>query len=155
MKFFYTILGLLILACVFQAGFHAGKEKTGEVTDTIVVRDTLRPDPVVIRDTFLRYKTIALHDTITKDSLIFKAVGDSVKIPITQRTYSDDSTYTAWVSGFEPALDSISIYRKTTFIRDVVTKRRLFDFGIGVTGGISVITGKPDVTAGATVVIHF
>ncbi len=39
-----------------------------------------------------------------------------VVIPITQKRYSD-STYTAWVSGFRPALDSIHVYPR----REVVT----------------------------------
>lgn len=40
-----------------------------------------------------------------------------VDIPITQKVYSDDSTYTAYVSGFNQQLDSLIFHRK----REVVT----------------------------------
>lgn len=39
-----------------------------------------------------------------------------VNIPISQKKYCD-STYTAWVSGYEPSLDSIRVYAR----REVVT----------------------------------
>ena len=43
-----------------------------------------------------------------------------VNIPITQKQYCD-STYTAWVSGYEPSLDSIRVYNK----REVVTINKI------------------------------
>lgn len=67
---------------------------------------------------------------------------DTIELPKMQRVYSDDSTYKAWVSGYEPRLDSINVYRKT--IKETVTiqmpaekKRRTFwqRFNIGVQAG--------------------
>ena len=43
-----------------------------------------------------------------------------VNIPITQKQYCD-STYTAWVSGYKPSLDSIRLYKK----REVVTINKI------------------------------
>lgn len=66
---------------------------------------------------------------------------DTIELPRIQRTYKD-STYTAWVSGYEPRLDSIEVYRKT--IKETVTiqmpaekKKRTFwqRFNIGVQAG--------------------
>ena len=65
---------------------------------------------------------------------------DTIELPRTQRTYKD-STYKAWVSGYDPRLDSIEVYRKT--IKETVTitiptkKKRTFwqRFGIGVQAG--------------------
>ena len=68
---------------------------------------------------------------------------DTIELPRTQRTYKD-STYTAWVSGYDPRLDSIEVYRKT--IKETVTisvppveskRRRTFwqRFNIGVQAG--------------------
>lgn len=66
---------------------------------------------------------------------------DTIELPKVQRVYSDDSTYTAWVSGYEPRLDSINVYRKT--IKETVTittptkKKRTFwqRFNIGIQAG--------------------
>lgn len=66
---------------------------------------------------------------------------DTIELPRMQRTYKD-STYTAWVSGYDPRLDSIEVYRKT--IKETVTiqlpaekKKRTFwqRFNIGVQAG--------------------
>ena len=67
---------------------------------------------------------------------------DTIELPKMQRVYTDDSTYKAWVSGYDPRLDSIEVYRKT--IKETVTiqmpaekKKRTFwqRFNIGVQAG--------------------
>lgn len=74
-------------------------------------------------------------------------------VPRTQKRYVD-STYMAWISGYEPRLDSIEVYQKTV----VVTKRvegrvKNRRFNVGLTGGFGygVITRKPDVWLGVGV----
>jgi hypothetical protein len=49
-----------------------------------------------------------MHDTV------------AVEVPITSKHYGND-TYDAWVSGFEPSLDSIKVYRETQYITERVT----------------------------------
>ena len=64
-------------------------------------------------------------------------VQDSVEIELTQKVYSD-STYTAYVSGYKPNLDSIFIrqrYVTNTRIEERVVKEKAFrrlNFGITV-----------------------
>lgn len=66
---------------------------------------------------------------------------DTIELPKMQRVYTDDSTYRAWVSGYEPRLDSINVFRK--IIKETVTitiptkKKRTFwqRFNIGVQAG--------------------
>lgn len=56
------------------------------------------------------------------------------RCPDYPKTYAD-STYKAWVSGYNPRLDSIQVYRQTivtTKTETVVRKRRI---GIGVQAG--------------------
>lgn len=76
------------------------------------------------------------YDTMQPTSI------DTIELPKMQRVYSDDSTYKAWVSGYEPRLDSINVYRKT--IKETVTiqmpaekKKRTFwqRFNIGIQAG--------------------
>lgn len=71
-------------------------------------------------------------------------------VPRTQKRY-EDSTYTAWVSGYEPRLDSIEVYQKTVVVTKSVEGRgKSKRFNVGLTGGIGygVFTGKPDLWLG-------
>ena len=72
---------------------------------------------------------------VERDPQVVYVRGDSVEIPIVQKKYAD-STYTAWVSGYKPSLDSIEVYRKTVVQRETITLRKISPrWGIGVTGG--------------------
>ena len=98
-------------------------KKTDSVTITKV--DTVRydnPVPVFVRST----DTLYVHDTILiKEQKVFK-----------------DSTYTAWVSGYQPELDSIEVYPKTvtnyitTEVTKTVTKTKKPKWVISVGGGV-------------------
>jgi len=66
----------------------------------------------------------------------------SLSLPVVQKTYSDDSTYTAYVSGIAyhdyPRLDSIRLRRQTAVerIRETVTiRKRTSRFSIGLQAG--------------------
>lgn len=54
---------------------------------------------------------LVLHDTIITHDTIFVADSIDVEIPITTKKY-EDSLYTAYVSGYNPRLDSIKVYNK-------------------------------------------
>lgn len=78
-----------------------------------------------------------------------------VTVPRTQKRYQD-STYTAWVSGYEPRLDSIEVYRKTVFVTKTEegrVKNRRLTFGLTGGFGYGLINRKPDlfVGVGATI----
>lgn len=82
--------------------------------------------------------TITLHDSI------------DVPVPIVQKRY-DDSLYTAWVSGFEPNLDSIRLYQPeiiTTVTKTVVRPTPLFTVGIQAGAGWGVFHRQPDLYIG-------
>jgi hypothetical protein len=46
-----------------------------------------------------------------------------VEIPITSKHYQSPE-YDAWVSGFEPSLDSIKVYQKTQVITETITRMK-------------------------------
>ena len=83
------------------------------------------------------------HDTITLNDSI------DVPIPIYQKRYSD-SLYTAWVSGYEPNLDSIRLYMPeiTTTITKTIVKKPRLSFGIQAGAGYGIINRQPDVFIG-------
>lgn len=63
-----------------------------------------------------------------------------IPIPIEQKRY-EDSLYTAWVSGFRPALDSIRIYHPeitTTVTKTIVQKVPRLSVGLSVGPGVSI-----------------
>lgn len=70
-------------------------------------------------------------------------------VPRTQKRYAD-STYTAWVSGYEPRLDSIEVYRRTVFMTKTETATSWKRLSLGLTGGFGygVLTRKPDLWLG-------
>ena len=124
--------------------------------DTLIIRDTLRVSrPVPVREEVVRYVTVTLPSAparpdssnsnssnlanIGKDSADVLTAADhfpdtaqTVMLPITQQVYRD-TTYTAWVSGYAAALDSIEVYPRTLIVRQTAPsacKPRRWSFGI-------------------------
>jgi len=76
-------------------------------------------DTLVIRDTITAYKPVPYNVYVVDTMYVPVTVGkDTVwmDLPREQKVYKD-STYTAWVSGFRPDLDSIEVYR----MKEIVT----------------------------------
>ena len=68
-----------------------------------------------------------------------EAVRDSVEVEITQKVYSDDSTYTAYVSGVNPNLDSIFVKQKEVTHSILETRtlqvKKFRRWNVGLIGG--------------------
>lgn len=84
---------------------------------------------------------------------VFQPPNDSaaVIIPIVQKKYEGDE-YTAWVSGYEPHLDSINIFRRTDIVTKTLyieKKRRRWGCVVGVGAGVNV-KGEVQPTLGVT-----
>lgn len=103
----------------------------------------------------------ALHGGALKDTERGKVARKDtvwVSVPRTQKRY-EDSTYTAWVSGYEARLDSIHLYRRTVTRTVVVPETELKGgarnwlhgrFGAGIVGGAGygLTTKRADVFVG-------
>lgn len=123
------------------------------IRDTVIYNDTIPYYKPVPKDSLIvRYRmdTLPVANKVSKrddndDSLLSQSVeqveGDSaaVVIPITQKVY-EDSTYKAWVSGYEPQLDSIFVYQKTQVINHYIREKPKY-WGIGLQIGYGC-TGK-------------
>jgi hypothetical protein len=122
----------------------------------LLTRGQVEPSVVVEHDTLWRdttiYKPVAADSQKTGETVFIRipypvpTPGDtvhdsiSVPIPIEQKRY-DDSLYTAWVSGFRPALDSIRIYHPeitTTITKTIVQKAPRLSLGLSVGPGVSI-----------------
>lgn len=122
--------------------------------DTIYIThtDTL---PVLRTEVHTKYVSIPVY----RDSI----VTDSVQLEVVQRTYSDDSTYTAYVSGVAvdsfPRLDSISVRQRTIIIdheiERTITKKRPLTFGVQGGAGYGITTKKPDIYLGIGLQLNF
>lgn len=119
-----AVVGLLVGLNVRQCRTES-ITRTETITDTLRVFDTVRVVVPVPRDsTVIRYLTVKLPIATTTERDTFahlineasKSDSVDVELPITQKVYAD-SNYTAWVSGYNPRLDSLSIRT----VREVVT----------------------------------
>ena len=143
-------VALLLALIAFLFGIYKGsreiRERTETVTDTVVVE---RWDTVKIVEPHEVVRYVVRFDTIrsvgNSDEPLepqIDILDDSTAIvPIEQVVYQDsteNAQYTAYVSGFRAALDSIDINCKnieTVITNTIEIKRR---FGVGLQLGVGV-----------------
>ena len=164
-----NILILVLLLIAFALGFYLGRDKTGGEQ----VKERVKTEVVTKYDTIRAAAPEPVHDTITKwqaarvpidhprdcTKTIGGADSANVRLPISQRVYKD-SSYTAWVSGYQPKLDSIHTYNKMVYttrtIERTITKPPR-KWGIGINAGygygINSKLFEPYIGVGVTYVI--
>ena len=173
----HTIIASVFFAIGALCGFFLGKSMYqptyGEKVerDTVLVHDTvpdINPTPkdsATIRY-ITRYLPIAKRDTSSRVDHFIEAnnmvdhFADTsnmiaVEIPITSKHYGSKD-YDAWVSGYEPSLDSIKVYKETQYITETITKtvkdkgKHFFlDVGAGCEYQFNVKTAVPFAELGA------
>ena len=105
---------------------------TPEAIQVVVKRDTLRLNPI------LREIHKVTHDTIKivmNDTIVRR---DTIYLEREQRVY-EDKEYKAFVSGFQPRLDSIYVYPKTIYETKVSTRKEWRRFTYGMQVGVGVV----------------
>ena len=152
-----VLVGLAVLAAFFMlVGFMMGKLKYDKPfeekveRDTVILHDTI-PDylPAPKDSAVVKWVTKWLPskpDTITK--LDYYVVHDSVavEVPITTKHYGNDQ-YDAYISGFEPFLDSIFVYQKTEYITETITRMKPPNkWELDIVGGIDYNTTQKNYT---------
>lgn len=120
-------LCLLITRCTNKAATEQ------PIRDTIV--DTIKViKPIAVDSLVTRYKWVNVERV--KDTTIVNEVSEVVfdtiriQLPIESKHYTAES-YDAWVSGYEPQLDSIKVYQ-----REVKPKQSRWS--IGLQGGVGI-----------------
>ena len=106
-----------------------------EIHDTLVkyCTDTIfNKTPIYVKQTVLKRDTVKLWSPYEQDSV-------KVELPYIRKEYQD-STYRAWVSGFQDVnLDSIEVYQKTKTIQinntNYITKYKNRPFSVGIQTG--------------------
>ena len=152
-KVFWLIFALLLLSVAANVWLAM----RGPQVETTVEHDTIWKDTTIYqpqpaetintgRVVYIRIPVPGERDTITLHDSI------DVSVPIYQKRY-DDSLYTAWVSGFEPNLDSIRVREReiiTTITKEVDRPASRFSIGPSVGLGYGVMNKQCDVFIGVT-----
>ena len=145
----YILVGILLCVNLYQCHRDRSGSTAGTYTDTVTVFKTVPVYKPILRDSVvIRYVVQTLpvvpklpeivpeepqsvSDTEMRDSA-------SVEIPITQKVYSEEN-YTAYVSGYQPSLDSLFINFPVQTVR---IKNKPKRWGIGVQVGYGVTIGS-------------
>ena len=128
-------IAILVFASLLLFKFCSRhREGTGAPSDTIFIFHT---DTSYVRDTvFIYYPrpvSVLVSDTlIVRDTVLLK-----------EHKLYKDSLYEAWVSGYEPSLDSICVFPVTKTITNTITNtvietkevKKKTPFGIGIQAG--------------------
>ena len=165
----YGLVCLLIVSILFNIKLlveRHSQDRTITTSDTtrVTIVDTIPYlHPVQVDSVIVRYETERLPhvketgNSLTRGDVHVKDTGFSltqpihpictdsvsVKIPITQKQYAD-STYTAWVSGYKPSLDSIYVYPRhdvATITNTIRLKPKRWGVGLNVGYGITPKNG--------------
>ena len=125
------IVGLWLATLICRC--HHSTESEPPLRDTIV--DTIKVvKPIAVDSVVTRYKWVNVERA--KDTTIVNEVSEvvfdtiRVRLPIESKHYTSIN-YDAWVSGYEPQLDSIKVYQ-----REVKTKQSRWS--IGLQGGVGM-----------------
>lgn len=131
------ILAAAAILCLL-CGFLVGKGMYDRPLDESVSRDTVTlhdtvPEYLPAPKDSARIKYVtrwlpAKHDTVYSENYaqsFAEIMPDTVavQVPITSKHYSGKN-YDAYVSGFEPSLDSIFVYNETQYITETITKSK-------------------------------
>ncbi len=145
MRWFGFFLLFLAVFCVGVGVGYVGLGRGDEVVaaDTVYRRDTVRW-PIARDSVVTRYITRRLAvmrvDTVRQCDTLRAVDTVEVRLPIVQKVYRD-TNYTAWVSGYEPRLDSVSVRHRTIIETRTVRERGRWGVGLGV--GLGVGSGGP------------
>lgn len=151
-KGFWIVVALLAASVAMNVWFWRTEPKPSVVIERDTVwKDTTIYEPVAaetINTGRVVYVKVAVPQPQTRPDTVHDSI--EVPVPIVQKRY-DDSLYTAWVSGFEPALDSINLRlpeTQTAVTKTIVKPAPRLSVGVQVGGGVGIITRQPDFYVG-------
>lgn len=135
-----TLIISLVIALIL-ASYFLGRKTPTQVE--IIKRDTITVTKIdTVRITKVREVEKRVVDTIlvaVKDTIVLNDT-TYIQLPREQKTYEGEN-YKAWVSGFQPKLDSLNIQQKTMIKEVTNTIKTHKSWGLGVMGGYGVTNG--------------
>ena len=151
MKNLSKAIYIILLVVMVFVGYHIPrKDAARHINHTITFVDTVRDTITIVKPKAVylqvfRIDTVRLAtvDTIINTDSIF------VSVPIDRMVYTDDSTYTAIVSGYRASLDSISVYNKT-ITKELVKKPPRISISLQAGYGFTNNTPSPYIGLGVS-----
>lgn len=141
----FLSLGFFLCKCTSRCSGESEVNDTLRV-DSIVEHDTIFVEfhdtlPAEKGETVIKYITIPCkQDTVNNENDSVRS--DSLRVAVVQKKFSDDSTYTAYVSGLKyeelPKLDSITIRQReiiNTIVKTITIKKKRSRWSVGLQGG--------------------
>lgn len=114
MKYIVIIIGVIALQLCYWC-YNVGVAEATPTSDTITI---IKYDTIVVtKPVIVESRNIGIKHYKVLGYIDEKKAMDTlhVALPIEQKVY-EDSTYRAYVSGFDAKLDSIKIYQPTRYI---------------------------------------
>lgn len=149
----HVIYIIIIIILIILNLYQYNHNKIVKINTVETIRDT-----VVIRDTLKFDNPTLIYVKSEPDTLYIESIDSTVVMNKETKVYRD-STYEAQISGFQPHLDHIKVFPKTTYITtektSYIEKKKHFNHGIQIGVGFGVINRKPDVFIGYGVQINF
>ena len=151
-KMFWIVVAVFCVSIAFNVWQWRNQPEPSVVVKMDTVwKDTTIREPVAtetIQTERVLYITVAVPQTQAQPDTVHDSI--EVPVPIVQKRY-DDSLYTAWVSGFEPNLDSIRLHQReilTTVTKTIVKHSPRLSVGVQAGAGVGVFSRQPDVYVG-------
>lgn len=149
----YIIIFILILFNTYNLGVKSVDRTEVIRTDTITKVDTLViekpiPDTVYIKE--------IITDTVySTDSVLVE-----VQLPVETKVYTDDSTYSATISGYKANLEEFRVFPTTTTIYnekvlEIASKQPLITHGVQVGVGYGITSKSITPYIGYGISINF
>ena len=148
--------GIILALLLISIGVNVWQWRSQPEASVVVEHDTIWKDTVIREpmpsETIQTGRVVYIKVAVPQPQTQHDTIRDSIEVPvpIIQKRY-DDSLYTAWVSGFEPALDSIDLRLPTiteTITKTIVKRSPLFSVGIQTGAGFGIISRQPDIYIG-------
>lgn len=145
-----VILGIIFL---FYLAFCLQPPK---IEKEVIVE--LHTDTIVKYDTIFKEKPVPVYVKSEPDTVFLPSLDTTVVLDKETKVY-EDSSYKAQVSGFQPNLDWIEVYPKTSFVTEYqevkTVKKQRINWGVQAGIGYGVFTHKPDLYIGFGVHYNF
>lgn len=142
-EYWYSLmLAFIVLIGVMTYDFYVTHKLIEQTrTEIVEIHDTLvktrvdtifHKNPIYVKQTVLKRDTVQVWSPYKQDSV-------QVELPYIRKEYQD-STYKAWVSGYQDInLDSIEVFQKTKTIQinntNYITKYKNRPFSVGIQAG--------------------
>lgn len=158
----WYLIGLLTFIVLMALSFTAGrwtadeaKDGTEEVIDTVIKIDTVQiPTEVlqtqIVTQEVIKYKyvPVMITDTFVERDTFIQVKENVAVIPISRKEYTDSQTYRAVVTGYDPKLEEIEVYRENMEITIRKKERQRWGIGAQAGAGVGLFNRQPDVFVG-------